>query len=737
MKKLTFLFAIFILLNGCNKDDEITHKDEQENTEIKENVVAILEENSQITSSETDLENGVYSIQFSGNPPEIVTNDIIVGDQEEGFLRKVTSVSSNGNTITMQTTQANMEDVFKDAIIEFDTDLSNSSRMNNGKSEKYKINYLAKGVQFSGNGFEFDFSNIILYQEGALTFEITDGTVTFNPNFSFKGDYSHFDGLDFIAFKANNAELNIDVEVSLNASAGVSLPELSTTLADVEKKLKFLVGGVPVVVIVNTTLVAELSASIDSNFDITTGFTNNYLLSTSAKYENDNWTGGFNLSPSIAPKPINMEGEVNIAQKLTITPKVSVKFYGIIGPYCQPKMTEDFTFNIASPSLYWDSNLKVGLDVTTGVDITIFGYEVADFSRSDNFEEIVWNAPETLEIVSGNDQTGNQGEQLTEPLKVLVKDKLDNSLGNVPVYFTVTEGNGTLDNESVMTDENGFAEVFWTLGDNTDPQTVEVNVKKANGQFIESSVNFTASGDAIDNTITLSGNLDFGNVAINTTTTRILSISNEFTFAINVLSLSLPNGFTGDWSGGQIDAGFVQNVTITFAPTNLQEYSGVITVNNDTDQENNMIAVNGSGIEETELVNQIEILNSSQILNFDGLPYENESSADSYCGNYQQTFGLNYNGPNDQNWIQFDLSSSGSTLQDGTYNIVYGECSYVVILFNHTSIFSNGEQGFFANGTITISEGATVFEFSGDLYKTDAEDNDIFISQAIGRIISD
>ncbi|PCJ91598.1 MAG: hypothetical protein COA50_16305 [Flavobacteriaceae bacterium] len=497
MKKLTLLFTVLLLLNGCSK--EIANKNEnqeEQHTENQENVVAILKDNSQITSSDTDLSNGIYSIEFSGDLPEIGIDDIIVGNIGEGFLRKVISASTNGNTITMQTVQANMEDVFKDAVIEFNTDLSNSAKIGNIKYEKYKINYLAKGVQVSENGFEFDFSNTVLYEKGALTFKITDGTATFNPNFSFKGEYSLFGGLDYLDFKTNNAELNLDLNLSLNASAGVSLPELSKTLADIEKKITFPVTGVPVVVIVKTTLVAELSANINSSFDFNTGLTNNYIFSTSAKYENDSWSGNFDLNSSLTPKPINMEGEVNITQNLTITPRVSVKFYGVIGPYCQPKMTEDFTFNIASPSLDWDSSINAGLDVKTGVDITIFGYDVADFSRNDNFEETVWNAPETLEIVSGNNQTGKQGQQLTEPLKVLVKDKLENTFRNVPIYFSVTQGNGTVDNESVMTDENGFAEVLWTLGENTDLQAVKVIIKKADGTIIESSpLTFNASSE--------------------------------------------------------------------------------------------------------------------------------------------------------------------------------------------------------------------------------------------------
>lgn len=498
MKKIIALLFVLILI-GCSNDDSINDVNPgEQKPEIQENVVAILSENSQLISSETDLANGIYSIVFSENPPEIVANDILVGDEGEGFLRKVTSVSANGNTLTMQTTQANMEDVFKIATIEFTTDISESSRMNNGKSQELEVNYLAKGVRLSGNGLEYDFSNTVLYQEGPLTFKITNGTATFNPNFSFKSDYSFPGGLSYLDFKANNANLTIDCDISLIASAGVSLPEFSTTLADFDKNIIFLVLGIPVKVVINTKLVAELNANIDSNFDITTGFTNNYTVTTGVKYENDNWTGTFDLNSNLTPKPIYMGGEVNISQNLTITPRVSVKFYGVIGPYCQPEMTEDFAYNIASPSLDWDSKLKVGLDITTGVDIVIFGHTVADYSTTDNFEETIWNAPENIEIVSGNNQTGTLGEQLPEPIKVKITDKLDNPLSNVPVYFNVTHGGGTVDPASVITDENGFAEVQWTLGNEEGNQNVKATVKKANGSDISSSAIFDIASNTHD-----------------------------------------------------------------------------------------------------------------------------------------------------------------------------------------------------------------------------------------------
>ena len=508
--KSSLIICLLVCINSCSKSD--TNDTDnfvdsyQQNPDIAENIILIEEERTQILSTDAELLNGIYNVEFSGSVPQIITNDIIIGEEGDGFIRKVISSTVNGNTVSIKTTQANMEDVFKNATIEFTTDISESSKTSNGKTSSISqyqgmtVNYLAKGVTLNGNGLDYDFSNTVLYQGGPLTFKITNGTATFDPNFSFKSEYSLF-SLSYLDFKVDNANLAIDCDLLLNASAGVNLPTFSKTLADFDKKLRFLVGGLPVIVKINTKLVAELNAGIDASFDLTTGFTNNYTITTGVNYANDNWTGIFDYTSSLTPKPINMEGEVNIAQNFTITPKVSVMFYGVIGPYCEPAMTEDFAFNIASPFLDWDSNLKVGLDIKTGVKWDIFSFVKGDYTFPNaNFEETIWSAPESLEIVSGNNQTAEQATQLSEPLKVKVTDVLDNPMSIVPVYFNVTSGNGTVDNQSVMTDENGFAEVIWTLGDNTETQTLDVTVKKADGTNIKNTpktFNATATANVI------------------------------------------------------------------------------------------------------------------------------------------------------------------------------------------------------------------------------------------------
>ncbi|MFC0605860.1 hypothetical protein [Winogradskyella pulchriflava] len=503
MKKLTIFFSILIFF-GCSNDDSNTDEntDNQLDPEVAENVVIILDDNSNLTSSESDLNNGIYNIDFASEVPEINTNDIIVGDEGEGFLRKVISVSSNGNSLSMQTTQATIDDVFNNVNIQFNTDISESSRMANPVSQRTQVNYMRQGVSFNENGLGYDFSNTVLYDDGNATFTITNGNATFDPNFSFNANYSFLGGLDFLEFKADNANLEINCDFDVTVAGSLSLPEFSETLLDYDKFLTFPVAGVPVVVVINTQLVAELNASIDTNVTWLSSWTNTFGVTTGVKYENDNWTGNFDLTAGLEVNSMDFGGQVNIAQNLTITPRASLKFYGVIGPYCQPELTEDFNFNVASPSLDWDAELKAGLNLTTGVDITIFGNTLADFSSTDSYEESIWNAPTSLTIESGNNQTADQGQLLEEPLKVKVTDALDNPMPFVPIYFSVTAGDGNLDEESVITDENGFAQVLWTLGDNTNPQTVEATVKKANGTNID-TVTFNANSE--DNQTVLVG----------------------------------------------------------------------------------------------------------------------------------------------------------------------------------------------------------------------------------------
>ncbi|MGB2829103.1 MAG: choice-of-anchor D domain-containing protein [Phycisphaerae bacterium] len=95
--------------------------------------------------------------------------------------------------------------------------------------------------------------------------------------------------------------------------------------------------------------------------------------------------------------------------------------------------------------------------------------------------------------------------------------------------------------------------------------------------------------------IRLVGDLAFGNVRVGQTATRMLTICNDGNSTLTVSGITYPSGFSGAWSG-TIAAGGSRSVTVTFAPTAAQSYSGTVTVNSDKTSGTNTKACSGTGI---------------------------------------------------------------------------------------------------------------------------------------------
>ena len=71
----------------------------------------------------------------------------------------------------------------------------------------------------------------------------------------------------------------------------------------------------------------------------------------------------------------------------------------------------------------------------------------------------------SITIVSGNDQTGQGGCSLTDPVVVRITDTDDQPCEDILVYFHVVEGGGRVVGEAgVMTDSLGRAEIRWEIG---------------------------------------------------------------------------------------------------------------------------------------------------------------------------------------------------------------------------------------------------------------------------------
>jgi hypothetical protein len=98
--------------------------------------------------------------------------------------------------------------------------------------------------------------------------------------------------------------------------------------------------------------------------------------------------------------------------------------------------------------------------------------------------------------------------------------------------------------------------------------------------------------------ISVSGNLAFGNVTAGSSAQTTLTIYNGGNSALNVSSISLPSGFSGNWSGTIPSAGS-QTVTVTFAPTAGTTYGGTVTVNSNDTAGTATMTASGTGLKIT------------------------------------------------------------------------------------------------------------------------------------------
>ena len=245
---------------------------------------------SQLLSDSIQLSQGIYTYEFEGTPPPLEVGKIITGPDGDGYLRKVTGVSNSGNQVTVQTSQATMEELFNTADIGFESGISSPPGNAPGQPGNIRVKYLAKGVTVNmdeAEGFTFDFSNTPIYNEGNLSFTITDGSAVFNPSFTADIKYRWFKVSEFyIATK--NSTLSVDCNVNLHASAGIPPINKEIELANINTKVP--VPGVPVFVVINTQLTAKLEVTVDAAIDINTGFTDFYYASMGMKYIDHNWS---------------------------------------------------------------------------------------------------------------------------------------------------------------------------------------------------------------------------------------------------------------------------------------------------------------------------------------------------------------------------------------------------------------------------------------------------------------
>ena len=218
------------------------------------------------------------------------------------------------------------------------------------------------------------------------------------------------------------------------------------------------------------------------------------------------------------------------------------------------------------------------------VEETVYGAQVS-FETNDLNLGIISGDNQSIVIYNDNPALSFT---LMEPLKIKATNSDGEPLNGANVRFEVIRGAGTVSNEIVQTDANGFAETIWTLGYESfanigfieEDQIVEVKIQKENGEFNENpSIQFNASGIDLSGEWEISAtyidcdiDTDPFNFTINSdnTVTFInlpLTIThNYFNFNIDDKTMTFEMNYTAEWSYecNGVDVDTVENTEITF-----------------------------------------------------------------------------------------------------------------------------------------------------------------------------
>lgn len=173
------------------------------------------------------------------------------------------------------------------------------------------------------------------------------------------------------------------------------------------------------------------------------------------------------------------------------------------------KLTKGIGGALASASSVSGADGRASVTMTLGLVDTLFEVEAKAFNAASQeltnsplyFNIKTGKPPTSMEKVSGDGQSGDAGATLPNPLKVRVLGANSTPYANYPVTFTVTAGDGKVSPQSppnpqtsvkVITDTNGEAWVYWTLGNKTGTNTVQARLQ---GLASIPAITFSATGN--------------------------------------------------------------------------------------------------------------------------------------------------------------------------------------------------------------------------------------------------
>jgi len=108
--------------------------------------------------------------------------------------------------------------------------------------------------------------------------------------------------------------------------------------------------------------------------------------------------------------------------------------------------------------------------------------------------------------------------------------------------------------------------------------------------------------------------LVFGDKPVNESYSEEFTISNTGTADVYISNITVPNGYSVNWTNETISAGMKKSVTVTFKPTEKKRYNGTLLVEHNAENGNDRVNLVGAGVDKDN-PNQPPIANAGADVN--------------------------------------------------------------------------------------------------------------------------
>jgi len=295
--------------------------------------------------------------------------DVLVSNCNDGLLRKVKSVSSQSvasggvssqavRKVYIQTEEATLEDAIASGDVSLETDLT--------IGEANMVQAL-DGVSVQDFTGRINLTNVKFDIPGVPGGSITlNGFIeqTLKPSFNLKISSGSVE-----VFRASlSGTLKSSITATIQANASYSPFSLNKELASWNIKRAFLVGSVPVVVVLQPKLIAGVSSNASGKVTVQVGIAPTFTTNLQLDYDrsrttNGGWSNTFSANFSLNPTfnySVPVQGAGNAFAGLAM----DIKFYGVAGPSLEAKPFINLTLNGNNGS----ADLKTGINGKSKVE---------------------------------------------------------------------------------------------------------------------------------------------------------------------------------------------------------------------------------------------------------------------------------------------------------------------------------------------------------------------------------